>query len=112
MKKDLIFAPVLLLIGVLLCLLQFTGIVAHIVISVVGILTLVAYTVLTVKEWEIPALEIAVRALYGIALISGIIIMNVQGLVALAVIHKISAILFMALIVVSLSYKAVTNKKA
>ena len=111
MKKDLIFAPVLLLVGVALFLLRFTGMPVHITISAVGALVLVAYTVLTKKEWKIPALEIVMRAFYGIALISGIVIMNVHGIVALAIIHKVSAVLFLALIVVLLVTKAVSNKK-
>ena len=112
MKKDLIFAPIMLLIGVLLFLLGATGITAHIVISVIGVLVLIAYTVLTKKEWKIPALEILMRAFYGVALITGIVIMNVHGIVALAVIHKVSAVLFMALIIVLLTRKAAMNKKA
>ena len=111
MKKDLIIAPIMLLIGVLLFLLGATGMTAHIVISVIGVLVLIAYTVLTKKEWKIPALEILMRAFYGIALITGIVIMNVHGIVALAVIHKVSAVLFLALIVVLLVTKAVSNKK-
>ena len=112
MKKDLIFAPIMLLIGVLLFLLRATGMTAHIVISVIGVLALIAYTVLTKKEWKIPALEILMRAFYGVALITGIVIMNVHGIVALAVIHKVSAVLFMALIIVLLTHKAAMNKKA
>ena len=112
MKKDLIFTPVMLLIGVLLCLLRATGMTAHIVISVIGVLVLIAYAILTKKEWKIPALEIIMRVFYGIALITGILIMNVHGIVALAVIHKVSAVLFMALIIVLLTHKVVTRKKA
>ena len=112
MKKDFIFTPVLLIIGILLFLLRATGMTAHIVISVIGVLTLIVYTVLTKKQWKIPALEILMRAFYGIALITGIVIMNVHGIAALAVIHKVSAALFMALIIVLLIHKAVTNKKA
>ena len=112
MKKDLMFAPIMLLIGVLLFLLRATGMTAHIVISVIGVLALIAYTVLTKKEWKIPALEILMRAFYGVALITGIVIMNVHGIVALAVIHKVSAVLFMALIIVLLIHKAAMNKKA
>ena len=111
MKKDLIFAPVLLLVGVALFLLRFTGMPVHIAISVVGALVLVAYTVLTKKEWKIPALEIIMRTFYGIALITGIVIMNVHGIVALAIIHKVSAVLFTALIIALLSYKLATKKK-
>ena len=112
MKKDMIFAPIMLLIGVLLFLLRATGMTAHIVISVIGVLALIAYTVLTKKEWKIPALEILMRAFYGVALITGIVIMNVHGIVALAVIHKISAVLFLAMLVVLLVSKAASNKKA
>ena len=112
MKKDLIFAPALFVVGMLLFLLRATGMTAHIVVSVIGVLLLIAYTVLTKKEWKIPALEIIMRAFYGIALISGIVILNVHGIVALAVIHKASAVLFLALLVVLLVSKAVSNKKA
>ena len=112
MKKDLIFTPAMLIIGALLFLLRTTGMTAHIAISVIGILVLIAYTVLTKKEWKIPAFEIIMRAFYGIALITGIVILNVHGIVALAVIHKVSAVLFMALIIVLLTHKLVTTKKA
>ena len=112
MKKDLIFAPALLLVGVLLFLLRTTGMTAHIVISVIGVLLLITYSVLTKKEWKLPALEIIMRAFYGIALISGIVIMNVHGIAVLAIVHKASAALFMALIIVLLTHKLATNKKA
>ena len=112
MKKDLIFTPAMLLIGVLLFLLRATGMTAHIAISVVGVLVLIAYTVLTQKDWKIPALEIVMRMFYGIALITGIVIMNIHGIVALTIIHKASAVLFMALIIVLLTHKVATNKKA
>ena len=112
MKKDLIFAPAMLLIGALLFLLRATGMTAHIAVSVIGVLVLVVYAVLTKKEWKIPALEIIMRAFYGIALITGIVIMNVHGIAALAIVHKVCAILFMALLIVLLVHKAATNKKA
>ena len=111
MKKDLIFAPILLLVSVALFLLRFTGISVHIAISVVGVIALVLYTVLTKKEWKIPALEIIMRACYGIALISGIVVMNVNSVAVLSVVHKVSAVLFMALIIVLLIAKAALRKK-
>ena len=52
MKKDLIFAPIMLLVGVALFLLRFTGMPVHIAISVVGVLVLAAYTVLSGHEIE------------------------------------------------------------
>ena len=112
MKKDLIFAPIMLIIGVLLFLLRATGMTAHIAISVVGLLVLIAYTVLTEKDWKIPALEIIMRAFYGIALGTGVVIMNVHGIAAFSVIHKASAALFMALIIFLLIHKVLANKKA
>ena len=55
MKKDLVFAPAMLVVGILLFLLRATGMTAHIAISVIGVLVLIAYAVLTRKEWKIPA---------------------------------------------------------
>ena len=110
MKKDMIFTPALLVIGILLFLLRATGMTAHIAISVVGILVLAAYTVLTKKDWKIPALEIIMRAFYGIALITGIVIMNVHGVAALAIIHKASAALFVILLAVLFVTKLRTKK--
>ena len=112
MKKDLIFTPIMLIIGALLFLLRATGMTAHIAISAIGVAVLIVYAVLTKKDWKIPALEVIMRAFYGIALITGIVIMNVHGIVALAIIHKVSAVLFMALIIVLFTHKAITNKKA
>ena len=112
MKKDLIFTPAMLIIGALLFFLRVTGMTAHIAISTIGVAILIAYAVLTKKEWKIPALEVIMRAFYGIALITGVVIMNVRGIVALAIIHKVSAVLFMVLIIVLFTHKAVTNKKA
>ena len=111
MKKDLIFAPILFAVGVFLFLLRFTGLTAHIVISVLGLLALVAYAVLTKKEWEKPALEIIMRAFYGIALITGILVMNVQGVAAIGIVHKASAVLFLAMLIVLLVSKAAVEQK-
>ena len=105
MKKDSIFSLAMLLVGVLLFLLRATGMTAHIAISIVGILVLVAYTVLTKKDWKIPALEIIMRAFYGVALISGIVIMNVHGIAGLSVVHKASAGLFVLLLIVLFIHK-------
>ena len=100
MKKDFIFAPALLLIGILLFLLKATGMTAHIAISLIGVVVLIAYSVLTKKAWKIPALEIIMRACYGIALISGIVIKKVHGITALSIVHKAGAALFVILLVV------------
>ena len=106
MKKDLIFAPVMLAVGILLFLLRATGMTAHIAISVVGILVLAAYTALTKKDWKIPALEIAMRVSYAIALISGIVI-KISYIFVVAILHKVFAILFVVLLVALLIIKIV-----
>ena len=111
MKKDLIFAPVLLAIGVGLFLLRWTGMTAHMILSVLGLLTLVVYAVATKKEWKLPALEILMRVCYGIALVTGIVIMKVHGIAAMSIIHKIGAALFLLLLVVLLVHKRTTKAK-
>ena len=110
MKKDLIFAPALIVIGALLFLLKLTGMIAHIAISVAGVVLLVVYAVVTRKEWKIPALEISMRASYGIALITGAIA-NATNVPALDIIHKCSGGLFTVLLVVLFAIKLATNKK-
>ena len=112
MKKDLIFAPAMLIVGVVLCLLRATGMTAHIAVSVVGILLLIAYTVLTKKEWKIPALEIISRACYGIALITGIVLKAAGIIAAVAIVHKACAALFVVLFVVLFVQKQIAAKKA
>ena len=100
MKKDLIFAPIMLLVAVALFLLRATGMTAHIAVSVVGVAVLVAYAVATKKEWKFPALEVLMRVFYGIALISGVVMMKVHGIAAIAIAHKAAAALFAVLLVV------------
>jgi hypothetical protein len=111
-KKDLIFAPIMLLIGVLLFLLRATGIAVHIAVAVIGIFALAVYTAATKKEWKIPALEIIMRALYGIALVTGVIVLKLKDIVALGIAHKASAALFVVLPVVLFVHKLIVNKKA
>ena len=96
MKKDLIFAPIMLVIGVLLFLLRTTGMTAHIIISVLGLVTLVVYAIATKKQWKLPALEVRMRVFYGIA--------------ALGIVHKAGAALFALLLVVLFVHKLVAKK--
>ena len=102
----------MLLLGTALGLLKVTGMAAHIAVSVAGVVVLIAYTVLTRKNWKLPVLEIIMRVFYGIALISGIVIMNVHGIVALSIAHKASAVLFVVALVALFIHTLVTNKKA
>ena len=112
MNKNRIFLISMLLVSALLFMLRLTGLIPHIIVSVIGLTIMIPLTIKTKSDWKIPALEILMRAFYGVALITGIVIMNVHGIVALAVIHKVSAVLFMALIIVLLIHKAAMNKKA
>ena len=97
MKKNILFLIPMLLVVVALFLLRATGMKVHIAVSVIGLVLLIAYTIATKKEWKKPALEILQRACYGIALITGVVLMNVHGIPAVSVIHKISAVLFAVL---------------
>jgi hypothetical protein len=112
MKKDLIFAPIMLVIGALLFLLKATGMAAHIAIAVIGVFVLVAYTSLTKKSWKIPALEIIMRAFYGVALITGPIVMKLKDIAALKIAHKASAALFVVLLIALFVHKLIANKTA
>ena len=108
MKKDLIFAPILLVIGVLLGLLKMTGMTVHIILSVVGVIALVVYTGLTKKEWRIPALEIGMRASYGIALITGIVL-KIKYFAIIGIFHKIFAGLFLVALIVAFAHKLIVK---
>ena len=109
MKKDLIFAPILLVIGILLGLLKVTGMPIHIAVSVVGVIVLVVYTILTKKEWEIPALEIGMRVAYGLALISGIVL-KIKYVAIIGIFHKIFAVLFLVALIVAFAHKLIVKK--
>ena len=110
MKKDLIFAPVMLVVGVLLCLLRATGMTAHIAISVIGAVALIAYTVVTKKEWKIPALEIGMRVAYGIALITGIVL-KIKYVAVVGIFHKIFALLFVVSLILLFVLKLISKRK-
>ena len=106
MKKKLLLIPMIIAM-VLLFMLRATGIKVHIAVSLVGLVLLITYTLLAKKEWRNPALEILQRVCYGIAIITGAILMNVHGIAAVSVIHKISAVLFVILLVVAEIHKAI-----
>ena len=107
MKKNILFLIPMLLVIVALFLLRATGMKVHIAVSVIGLLLLIVYTVSTKKDWKNPALEILQRVCYGIALITGVILMHVHGVAAISVIHKISAALFVVLLVVTEIHKVI-----
>ena len=100
MKKKLLFLIPMLIVAVLLFMLRATGMKVHIALSVAGVLILVAYTLATKKEWKCPVLEVLERVCYAVALITGVVLMNVHGIVVISVIHKISAVLFAIFLIV------------
>ena len=97
MKKNILFLIPMLLVVVALFLLRATGMKVHIAVSIIGLVLLIAYTIATKKEWKNPALEILHRVCYAIALITGVVLMNVHGIAAISIIHKVSAVLFAVL---------------
>ena len=107
MKKNVLFLIPMVIVAVLLFMLRATGMKVHIAVSLVGLMLLVAYTLATKKEWKCPALEIIMRVFYGVALITGAVLMNVHGIAAVSLVHKISAVLFTVLLVANEIHKAV-----
>lgn len=98
MKKRLLFLIPMVIVAALLFMLRATGMTAHIAVSVVGLALLIAYTVTSKKEWRKPALEIIGRIFYAVALITGVLLMNMHGIAIISIIHKISAVLFVIFI--------------
>ena len=110
MKKNQIFDLVLLVLGILLFMLRLTGMTAHIIVSLLGIIVLAIYTITAKKEWKLPALEIIMRVSYGIAIISGGIMMKVDGVIAFAIIHRLGAALFVVSLVALFVHKLFMKK--
>ena len=107
MKKDLLFCIPMIIVALLLFLLRATGMKVHIALSVIGLVLLIAYTVAIKKEWKLPAFEILQRIFYGTALITGVVLMKVHGVIAVSVVHKISAVLFVILFAFTAIHKAI-----
>ncbi len=107
MKKNVLFLIPMVIVAVLLFMLRTTGMKAHIIVSIVGLALLVVYALTTKKSWKCPALEIIHRVFYAVALITGVVIINVHGIIAISIIHKISAALFVILLIVVEIHKAI-----
>ena len=107
MKKKMLFLIPMVIVAVLLFMLRATGMKVHIAVSVIGLALLIAYTIATKKEWKCPALEIIGRVCYGVAIITGALLMNVHGIAAISIIHKLSAVLFVVLLIVAEIHKAI-----
>ena len=107
MKKKVLFLIPMVIVAVLLFMLRATGMKVHIAVSAIGLVLLIAYTLATKKDWRNPALEILQRVCYGIALITGALLMNVYGIAVVSIVHKISAVLFVILLIVCEIHKAI-----
>ena len=100
MNKNRIFLISMIAVSVLLALLSVTGLTAHIIVSVVGLAVMIPLTLATRKEWKIPALEVIMRVMYLVAVVTGGALMKVHGVAALGIAHKISAAVFVVLLLV------------
>ena len=100
MNKNRVFLLGMLAVSVLLALLRVTGLVPHIVISVVGLAIMIPISIATRKEWKIPALEVIMRVMYLVAVISGGMLMKLFNIAALVTVHKVSAVAFLVLLLV------------
>ena len=107
MKKNVLFLIPMVIVAVLLFMLRATGMKAHIIVSVVGLALLVAYTVATKKDWRKPVLEILQRVFYAVALITGVVLMNVHGIAFVSILHKICAVLFVVFMLDTEIHKAI-----
>lgn len=100
MNKNRFFLISMLVVTALLFLLRFTGLIPHIAVSVIGLAIMIPITLKTKSEWKIPALEVIMRVMYLVAVISGGMLMKLYSIAALAIIHKISAAAFLVLLLV------------
>ena len=107
MKKNVLFLIPMVIVAVLLFLLRATGMKVHIAVSFVGIVLLIGYTIVTKKSWKKPALEILERVFYAIALITGVVLINVHGIAVISIVHKISAVLFAVPLIVTEIHKTI-----
>ena len=69
-------------------------------LRLIGLAVMIPFTRKTKSDWKIPALEIIMRAMYLVAVVSGGMLMNLHGIAALSIAHKISALAFLALLLV------------
>ena len=87
-------------VSALLFLLRMTGLTVHMAVSVLGLAIMIPITVMTRKEWKIPALEVIMRVMYLVAIVTGGVLMKVHSVAALGIVHKIAAAAFVVLLMV------------
>lgn len=98
MNKNRLFVVAMAIVSVLLFLLRTTGLTAHIAVSVIGLAIMIPFTVKTKSEWTKTPLEVLMRVMYLIAIVTGGVMMKVHGVAAVGVVHKVCAALFVVLL--------------
>lgn len=100
MNKNCRFLIAMAVVTLLLFLLRMTGLAAHIVVSLLGLAIMIPFTLKTKNEWTKAPLEILMRVMYLVAIVTGGALMKVYGVAALGLVHKIGAALFLVLLLV------------
>lgn len=110
MKKNAIFFALMLIVSAVLFMWKTVGTPVHIAAAVAGIAILVVSAVMTKKQWKHPVGEILMRVLFAVAVVTGILVLRIAGVPAIAIVHKISAAAFVLTFMVTYVLKFV--KKA
>ena len=100
MNRNRLFVVAMAIVSVLLFLLRTTGLTAHIAVSVIGLAIMIPFTVKTKSEWTKAPLEVLMRVMYLIAIVTGGVMMNVHGVAVVGIVHKVCALLFAVLLLV------------
>lgn len=98
--KNKLFLPLMLLVSIALFLFRLTGLPAHVAVSVIGAVIMIAFAVMMRGESKKPVLDIIVRVLFALAFVSGVLVMRIHGVLALAIAHKVFAALFVVMLLV------------
>ena len=100
MTKNRFFLIAMVAVSVMLFMLRMTGMAAHIAVSVLGLAVMIPITLKTRKTWQKPALEVIMRAMYLVAVVTGGALMKIHGVAALGLVHKLGAAVFAVLLLV------------
>ena len=100
MNKNFSFLVAMGVVCTMLSRLDTTGMMGHISTTLMGLVIMIPFTVATRKDWKTPALEVLMRVMYFVAIITGGVMMKIQGAAALNAAHKIAAALFAVLLLV------------
>lgn len=100
MKKNRFFLIFMIIVSLLLLLAQVTGMTAHIMIALWGLLIMIVFTLKTKNEWNNASLELLMRFVYISELITGAALMRVPNVANLSMLHKACAALFIFLLLV------------